>query len=393
MNDMSMAWKPPQADIDTGLRSKLLATAEQLVPGIDQRSRAAEQQRCCPRDSIDAFVAAGLFQICLPSRFGGYDMGWDVRCEVAQILARGCGAQAWVYNQLSDATHLAALFPLEAQEDVWSRDPQTRIACSFDPVGRGRRVDGGVRYAGKHNFASGIDWADWLVCGGRIEGEDAPYFFLLPKSSVRVIDNWDVMGLAGTGSKGFELDDVFVPGHRILPVARANDGTGPGAAVNPAAVFRMPRNQVAVTGFAAVAVGIAEGFLAQYCDYSSGRRSRGEQVAAQMGTQISTGGAAAQIMTADTIYKTAIRDVMRCLDRGEVVTSQQRLQTQLSASYAARLAVDAVQGLLIDAGGRALTVENAMQRRFRDLMAVVSHRGLVWNNAAAAYGRHLLGVA
>ena len=107
----------------------------------------------------------------------------------------------------------------------------------------------------------------WLICGGHIFEDGNPpqrCFFLVPKSEATVIDDWHVMGLAGTGSKSFEIDETFVPEHRIIDATAADDGRGPGTAVNHAPIFRVPFTSVAATGFAAIAVGIAQGFLAEW---------------------------------------------------------------------------------------------------------------------------------
>ena len=376
-------------------REELLARAEALVPVLRARSEACEKARCCPDETVEDLLANGLLRICQPARFGGHELGWDVLCEVSQILARGCGSQAWVGNILNDHAHKLGTFDLQAQEDVWGKDPDTRLSASFDPVGKAVPVKGGVRISGRHRYSSGIDHVQWVIAGGHILEEGKPprrHFFLIPRGDGRVIDDWHVMGLAGTGSKSFEVKDVFVPAHRILDFEAADNGTGPGTLVNPAPVFKMPRHDVAATGFVAIAVGIAQGFLAEYLAYTGGRQSRGERVAAQIGTQISTGAAAAEIEAALGIYLEAARGAMRILARGETMTKQQRLQTKMNSALACQMALNAVQKLFNAAGGRALFLDNAMQRQVRDLFAVAAHRALTWDACASAYGGFLLGL-
>ena len=163
------------------------------------------------------------------------------------------------------------------------------MAAGLDPVGKARRVPGGVIYSGRHGFSSGIDHVRWLICGGHIFDEGKPpqrCFFLVPKSEATVIDDWYVMGLAGTGSKSFEINERFVPDHRIIDALAADDSRGPGVAVNSAPIFRVPFTIVAATGFAAIAVGIAQGFLAEWTAYTRGRSRAACAVAALRGTQI-----------------------------------------------------------------------------------------------------------
>jgi 3-hydroxy-9,10-secoandrosta-1,3,5(10)-triene-9,17-dione monooxygenase len=381
---------------DVPSRDELLRRAEALVPVLRERADQCEKMRRCPAETVADFESNGLIRICQPARYGGYELGWDVRSEVCEVLARGCGSQAWIHHILTDHSQKLGAFDIRAQDDVWGKNPHARIGAGLDPVGKARRVPGGVIYAGRHGFSSGIDHVQWLICGGHIFEDGVPpqrCFFLVPKSEATVIDDWHVMGLAGTGSKSFEVKETFVPEHRIIDAIAADDGRGPGVQVNAAPIFRVPFASVAATGFAAVAVGIAEGFLDDWTSYTRSRSSRGTSVATLMGTQIDAGHAAIEIHTARRMYLAAAQDAMETLTRGEKLSECQRLQSRLSASFAAQLSLGAVQRLFNAAGGRANYSRNVLQRQLRDLQAAASHVSIVWNTTTAAYGGYLLGAA
>ncbi len=53
--------------------------------------------------------------------------------------------------------------------------------------------------------------------------------FLVPVSDYAIIDTWQVIGLAGTGSKDVEVADVFVPGYRHLAAEQIRGGPTPGS--------------------------------------------------------------------------------------------------------------------------------------------------------------------
>jgi len=384
---------PESSDRPVPTREELLRRAEALVPVLRERSDTCEALRRCPEETVADFEAAGLIRVCQPARYGGYEYGWDVRSEICEVLARGCGSQAWIHHILTDHSQKLGAFDVRAQDDVWGKDPDTRIAAGLDPVGKARPVAGGVMYAGRHGFSSGIDHAQWLICGGHIFADGKPpqrCFFLVPKSEAVVIDDWHVMGLAGTGSKSFEVKETFVPEHRIIDAVAADDSRGPGVAVNSAPIFRVPFTSVAATGFAAIAVGIAEGFLEEWTGYTKGRSSRGTPVAELMGTQIDAGHAAIEIDAARRMYLGAARDAMETLARGERLSERQRLQSRLSASFAAQQALSAVQRLFNAAGGRVIYSRNVLQRRMRDIQAAASHISIAWNTTSSAYGGFLL---
>jgi 3-hydroxy-9,10-secoandrosta-1,3,5(10)-triene-9,17-dione monooxygenase len=334
-------------------------------------------------------------RICQPARFGGLELGWDVLCEVGQILARGCGAQAWVATVMGDHAHIASGLPLEAQEEIWGENPGARLCASFAPVATAKSVAGGVRLTGKHGFASGIDHAQWALPGGTVvdgsmKGERC--LFLVPMSDVTVIDDWHVIGMAGTGSKSFTVEDVFVPEHRIHRYSDVEAATGPGNKAHTAPIFRMPHGGLATSAFACVAVGIAEGFLEEYIALTRKRVSRGIQVAEQTGTQISLAAAAAEIEAAAALYIAPVREARRILERGETVPRQYLLRGKRNSTWAARTALSAVEKLFYAAGARVLFEGNALQRAYRDLHAAAAHAGLVWDAGMSDYGAHMLGL-
>ncbi|HEX3973034.1 MAG TPA: hypothetical protein VHX19_17030 [Stellaceae bacterium] len=383
---------PDQGTI-TVTREEILRRAEALVPVLRARSPACEAARRCPDDSMADFDAAGFLRICQPARFGGLELGWDVLCEVGQILARGCGAQAWVSTVMGDHAQIASGLPLAAQEDIWGKNPQAHICASFAPVGTARSVPGGVRFSGKHGFASGIDHAHWAMPGGMIvdgpmKGERC--LFLMPIGDVTVIDDWHVVGMSGTGSKSFAVEDVFVPEHRILRFSDLEAASGLGNKAHEAPIFRMPHGGLATSAFACIAVGIAEGFLADYVAATRKRVSRGVKVAEQTGTQISLAVAAAEIEAAAALYMAPVREARALLERGETVPAHHRMRGKRNSTYAARTALSAVEKLFYASGARVLFEGNAMNRAYRDLQAAASHAGLVWDIGMSDYGRHLL---
>ena len=111
-----------------------------------------------------------------------------------------------------------------------------------------------------------------------------------------------------------------------------------------------------------------------------------------MSTQIITGNAAVEILAAQHLCIDGARQAMHVLAQGQRLSRAQRQKTRLASSYAAQLALGAVQRLFNAAGGRALFTDSPLQRQLRDAYAVAAHRGLSWDAAAASYGSVLIGL-
>ena len=374
-------------------REMVLQRAQALVPVLASRSAQCESLRRCPDETVDDYVSNGLLRICQPRRYGGYELGYDVLCEVIETLAQGCGSQAWVHMVLADNPLKLSAFTLDAQDEVWGKDTTKKIGVAIAAVGKARKVEGGIRWTGTHGFSSGIDHADWVICGGNILEDGKPphgCFALIPTREVKIIDDWFAMGLAGSGSKSFQVDDVFVPEYRVLDKKAYDECRSPGTLYYTAPVTKLPRGGVSAVSYTAVAVGVAAGLLDNYYKFTGPRKSRGNPVSADVGIQIGAGIASAEVEAAQRMYLGAVRETMQVLERGEEVTPHMQVQGKRNAAYAAQLAMSAVQRLFNAAGGRALYTDNPMQRQFRDCYAASAHHSVVWDGAAAAYGRHML---
>ncbi len=374
-------------------REELIARAEALAPVLAERSAACEAARMAPAETVRDYVDLGLLRVCQPARYGGYELGYDALCEISQTLARGCGSQAWVHMVLADNPLKLSAFSLDAQDEIWGANSAAKLCVAVAAVGKAKRVPGGVVWNAVHGFSSGVDHADWVICGGNIVEEGkAPVgcFVVMPTSEINIIDDWRSIGLAGSGSKSFAARDVFVPEHRVLMKKDYDAGTSPGTMFYTSPISKLPRGGVSAVSYTAVCVGVAEGFLENYLQFTGPRKSRGAPVADGVGVQMGVGLASAEIEAAARMYLGAVRETMAVLERGEEVTTLMSAQGKRNAAYACQLATNAVQKLFNAAGGRALYTDTVLQRQFRDCFGAAAHHSLVWDGAAAEYGKHVL---
>src|SRR5258708_17139505 len=83
------------------------------------------------------------------------------------------------------------------------------------------RVDGGYRLTGTWSFASGGRHTKWLGAHSAVQNPDGtPHIrygrpddrsFLFLRSQAKIIDDWQVLGLRGTGSDSYSVENLFVP--------------------------------------------------------------------------------------------------------------------------------------------------------------------------------------
>src|SRR5579871_2054249 len=172
-----------------------VARARALAPGFRARAPESEALRQLPRASVEELFTAGLFDIALPQRWGGPELGPDVWLNVIAEIAAACGSTGWVFGVLLGHVWLVSQFPLEAQREVFET-PNTLVASLIRLGGSVERVAGGYRWRGASGrFCSGVDYADWVVVGGGVQstsndGAAERRWFLIPRSDFAIEDDW-----------------------------------------------------------------------------------------------------------------------------------------------------------------------------------------------------------
>src|SRR5215470_6946512 len=257
----------------------LLERAQALVPRLADRAPAAAAARRLPHETIAEYHAADILKILQPRRFGGMQGRFSLFSRIVEELTFGCASSAWVYAVLAEHQWIIAQYPEQAQIDVWGDDPLAVASSSLAPREAARRVPGGWRLSGHYPFSSGYDYAQWAIIGAFLGPKGDPRgvaYLLVPLAEVEIVDDWQVLGLLGTGSKSLVLRDVFVPEHRHVMVSDLFAGTPPGALVHPDyPVLRAPRGFLVSYSLPPVAIALGRRALDIACAGLANRVSRG----------------------------------------------------------------------------------------------------------------------
>ena len=376
----------------------LLARARALAPTLRERSLATNKAGRIPDETIKDLWDSKLNYLLRPKKFGGPAVRPDEAFQVGFELGRGDGSAAWVWSVMLIHDLFVAHFPEAFQQEYWGKD-RTLSASSFLPHGKPTPANGGIRVSGKWSFCSGVDNADWLFLGvffGPPSG-DSPMpdirYVMVPKGDYKIIDDWDVMGLRGTGSNSVVIDDKFVPDHRIVSHKEMSDATSPGAKLHAEPVYRTPIWSFVPFTISAPACGVAQGALDAFIDEMKVRDDSfaHSPLAKKPGMHARVAEASAMIDAGDLLYKRSYRETIDKVVAGEVPSLEFRARSRRDQGFCVKLAKAAV-GLLIDAGGgRGLYESNHVQRSFRDLQAMSGHIVASWDVVAYSYGQMALG--
>jgi alkylation response protein AidB-like acyl-CoA dehydrogenase len=373
--------------------------------GIAKRARElaanTEKDRRVSVEMIDLMRSNDLFRILQPAEFGGFEYGFDLFVDVAAIIAEGCASTGWVCSLGMVHQWFISLFPVEAQQDVWSQNPEAIGFGSYAPAGQAAEADGGYRLSGKWAFASGCDNAQWFLLGGLIDKPDGgkeASFYLVDASECSIEDTWFTMALAGTGSKTVVLDNVFVPVHRIVRIAELTAGKSPGARRSKNPLYHVSLLAVLPLCLVAPTLGMAQGALQTFLQTLQSRVTRGavaganNRMAEFATVQLRVAEAAASIDAGRLLIHRDIIETFKCAERGEDITIAMRIRNRLDHAFCAKLFTQAVDALFTASGGNAIYSDKEIQRSWRDIHAASVHISLNWDAVGTMYGQHALGL-
>jgi 3-hydroxy-9,10-secoandrosta-1,3,5(10)-triene-9,17-dione monooxygenase len=359
---------------------ELVARAIALKDTLAARRARADELRRIPDETIADFREAGFFRMLQPSRWGGLEVDPGTFFDVQMAVASACPSSAWVLGVVAVHAWQLALFPLEAQGEVWGTDPGTLISSSYAPTGKIARAEGGYRVSGRWSFSSGCDHCTWVFLGGfippEVEGKPPEMrTFLLPRSDYRIDDTWHVAGLKGTGSKDIVVENAFVPEHRTHKLIDGYKRQSPGNAVNPAPLYRLPFGQIFVRSVSTSAIGAAEGALAAFLANAAKRvaASDGAKVSEDPSTQTVCARAASLVDEARVILKRNFEEMMSLVRAEKDIPVDRRVRFRHDSAMAVVKSVEAVDLLFTASGGRAIFLDSPLLRFFLDVHAARAH--------------------
>jgi alkylation response protein AidB-like acyl-CoA dehydrogenase len=358
-------------------RNDYLARVAALTPLLAQSAPTIERERRLPPPLLDALHQAGLFRMLLPKPFAGAEVDPLTFVQVIEAVAKIDASTAWCLCQNSVCAMVSAFLPEEAAMEIYGRDPRAVLAWGPGPGARAVAVTGGYRASGTFAFASGGRHATWLgaYCA-IVEPDGTPRLaengtplgrtLLFPASKVEMSDIWDVIGLRGTASDGYTLNDLFVP--EAFTVQR--DDLAERRYRKP--LYMLPTNSFYACGFACVALGLARSLLDAFVALTQEKTPRGykSQLRNSAVTQTDVALAEARLRSARTYVLGTLSEVWAEVERTDSISLEQRMAIRLAASHANHEAVAVADIAYHAAGATAIFAGNAFERRFRDIHTV-----------------------
>ena len=351
-----------------------LGRARELAPALAAAADEIERRHELPEPVVNALVERGLFRMLLPRSLGGAELLPADFVPVIEEIAKADASTAWCLNQASGCSMTAAYLDPAAAREIFG-GPHGILAWGPGP-GTARVVKGGYRVTASWSFASGSHNATWLGCHvpvveadgtPRLNPDGSPVIrtMLFPKSNAQMTDIWRVIGLKGTGSDRFSVEDLFVPQQHSA--TRDDDSRR-----EEGLLYRFSSLQLYAAGFAGVAMGIArstfDAFVALAHDkvpFRSAGTLRDNHLIQSQVAQAEARLSAARAFLLRSLEE--ITDEVACVGH---ITLDQRMVIRLASTFAIHQSLQVVDTAYHAAGSTAIFEENPFERRFRDIHTV-----------------------
>ncbi len=373
-----------------------VAAAQALAPQIRAHADENEAARRLAPDLAQALSAAGLFQMCVPRRFGGGEVAPGVLVRAIETVAEADGSAGWCVMIGATTGVIAAYLPEAVADEVYGGPDRPVSGGVFAPHGTARADDGAYVVSGQWPFASGCQHCSWLMGGAVLLDDSGPRrlpngmpdarMLLFPARDVEIVDTWAVSGLRGTGSHDIRVTNLRVPAARSvsLMVDRPRqDG----------ALYVFPVFGLLAMGIAGVSLGIARQAIGELTSLAAGKTPTGSRrkLAERPLVQMQVAQAEAAVRASRAFLYDTIEETWAAARAEGRISLQQRATLRLAATHATTSAAAAVDLMYTAGGGTAIYARSPLQRCFRDIHVATQHLMV----AAPTYelvGRVLLGL-
>ncbi|QRX81746.1 acyl-CoA dehydrogenase family protein [Glaciimonas sp. PAMC28666] len=374
--------------------------ARLLVPGLRARQAETDLLARASNQTIAELEAAGLFSMSIPRAYGGLQTSISTWKDAVMEIGRGDGGVAWAITLINACNWMAAgFFPKSVTDEVFAK-PNTRVAGVFSARGvTARRVSGGIIVEkGMWFFNSGVYHAHWDLLGVPMFNEAGenigPGIALVPMSDVKILNDWDTIGLRGSGSSNVSMENVFIPDERIVGLRASTEGRQDGA-FQDQPLYRTAFTPLMVAILAFPLLGMGTQMMEEFLETLPRRdikltpyTKQGEAAV----THIQIGQLSAKIHAAKQVMAKACSDMDAWATKSEYMPILDRASICRDTAASDQLMWEAAEIISQAAGGTFARRGYVLSRVWGDMKVATQHPFVSLMSNFEMYGRHVCGV-
>lgn len=220
--------QPAQSPVTAEVLNRRL---DAILPLIDEKAGEAEKIGHMTDEVVEALREAGIYSMLFPEVVGGAELLPIDAFSIMQRIAYAHASAGWctMVNNM-EGTTMAIYLDQKGIDTVFAQGADITIAGNGVPRGFARPVEDGYMIKGNWAYGSSIFHAEWVHSGCFVmdpTGKDmvftengSPKIIVAhhPRSTIKLLGNWDVLGLRATGSYDYTLtsdEELFVPDYML----------------------------------------------------------------------------------------------------------------------------------------------------------------------------------
>ena len=375
------------------------ARVDALLPLIENRAAEAENLGRLTDDVVDALRKSGIYTMLFPKAVGGAEISPFDAMQIVERLSYAHASVGWctLVNNMEGLT-MAIYIEDAGIAEVFAEGVDITIAGNGVPRGFARPVDGGYMIRGHWAYGSAIAHAEWIHTGcfvtdpsGKdmvIEPNGQPRIIIThhPRSTIKLLGNWDVLGLRATGSFDYTLaegEELFVPAYRTY-------GFDAGAPRRGGIQGALGLPGWSAWAHSSWAIGVGRRMLDELIKVIVARTDAFGRSSDSASFKFQFAQAEAKFRAAHALVYDTWRGVSATCARGERPTLQQMTMIKLALRHIHDVISDV--GTFAHRAARGASLRNTvMQRFYRDVHSGTQHI-LMADQIVEEAGRALLGL-
>ncbi len=373
-----------------------VARARDLAASIAAAADEIERTQQIPEPLLSELHASRLCRMFLPRAVDGDEVEPWVYLRAIEEVSRHDGSFGWNLFVCNSASLIAPCLEPDTMHTVFD-DPRTIVAWGPPNACKAIAVPGGYRISGEWGFASGCRQANWMGAHGHVvepdgslrlnaAGRPTVRTLLFPAEHATHVTNWNTIGMRGTASEGYTLDNLFVP------EAFSSTREDPTLRRIPGRLYAFPQQTLYPVGVAGVANGIARAMLDAFVDLAMRKTPRGLQRLADNATvQATVARMQARLDAGRAYLMQTLSDIWATAGDMGVIDVPARARVRLACAHAIQEAIAVADFTYKAAGTDAIFPGTPFERRFRD-MHTLSQQIQSRDAHFEAAGRILLGI-
>ena len=174
-----------------------------------------------PPQVLEWISKENLWNLWVPKAYGGLEMPFIEGLKKLKRLANVDGSLGWTITLCSGANYFIGNLPGEVAQQIFI---QPRVPVCFGGsggvCGTAEKQANHYIISGKWPYATGAPYLTHFTLNARItekgktlknkDGTPLVQSFLIPQQNIRVIEDWNAMGLKASATHSFEVKEVVV---------------------------------------------------------------------------------------------------------------------------------------------------------------------------------------